>query len=86
MTVETHEHSFTSTVHVDGCHWFLWSYACACGASATSRYERDVEDDPYSELWFDEDCERCTELRKGATPQASVIVYRADGSVELERS
>jgi len=87
-----HDHLFTRTMHIDGCHWFRDAYACECGATAVREYERDLAFDPFGLEWLaigengSESCERCVELSKGAAPTAKLTVYSADGTVEIERS
>lgn len=72
----THAHEWKMVAHLDGCHWFSTSAACACGATLVQTCERDVKSDPYSAVWMDDNdvaedqrCERCRELLAGATPE-----------------
>lgn len=53
--------------------------------------ERDLDEDPYCAVWMedmggddDERCERCRELLAGATPQHTIRVVAADGTVESD--
>lgn len=85
MTVEDHKHTLRLVLHVDSCHAFVNSYKCECGATATANVERDPEFDPYSFEFLDENCDRCAQLAGGAKPFSSVVVHRADGTVELEQ-
>ena len=68
-----HEHRWKTVFHLDGCHFYSWSYACACGATASTYSERSIADDPYSMVWMDsegrEPCSRCEELIAGAIPK-----------------
>jgi hypothetical protein len=66
-----HVHAWRMVSHLDGCHYFSTSAACACGATLVQSAERDVEDDPYSRVWMTDDdtCERCRELLAGAAPE-----------------
>lgn len=68
-----HEHRWRGTLHMDGCHWYSWNLVCECGATAYSYAERDLNDDPYSAVWMDDEgrdepCVRCGELLAGAKP------------------
>jgi hypothetical protein len=80
-----HVHRWRMLMHVDGCHWFTFSYTCECGATMNSRDERDPEFDPWSVMWYADDCGRCNELAKGARGQHAVMVVSRDGSTEVER-
>lgn len=69
----THEHEWRLVSHLDGCHYYSTSAACACGATLLQTAERDVKEDPYSAVWMgdgaeDDGCERCRELLDGASP------------------
>jgi hypothetical protein len=66
----THAHEWREVSHLDGCHYFSTSAACACGATLVQSAERDVKEDPYSAVWMtdDDSCARCRELLEGATP------------------
>lgn len=64
----THDHTWRTTAHVDGCHFFITVAACDCGAVYRLKAERDPADDPYAVVWFLDDCERCNELAAGAKP------------------
>ena len=69
--MSTHEHKWELRMHIDGCHYYASGYECKCGATRASRGERDVKNDPYSTVWMADtadDCARCAELLKGATP------------------
>jgi hypothetical protein len=48
----THEHKWRLVSHLDGCHYFSTSAACACGATLVQSAERDVKEDPYSAVWM----------------------------------
>lgn len=67
----THVHEWRMVSHLDGCHYFSTSAACACGATLVQSAERDVKDDPYSAVWMgdDDSCERCRDLLAGAAPE-----------------
>jgi hypothetical protein len=66
-----HEHSWNLVMHLDGCHFYQSSYTCAsCPATRITSDERDQSYDPYTTVWFDEQCERCAELRGGALPKS----------------
>lgn len=73
-------------MHADGCHWFTFSYRCACGATYNSTDERDIASDPWSGVWMEpvegDECERCSALMNGATPMHSYAVISRDGTVE----
>lgn len=80
-----HEHRFEFTAHADGCHWFVTTAVCGCGATLRQTSERDAQEDGYSRLWMmDEDgaptCERCEELLDGAEPEHRSEVFMPDGS------
>jgi hypothetical protein len=65
-----HTHRFKITAHLDGCHWYSTTAACACGATFASHGERSPRDDPWSMEWLmPEACERCAELAAGAEPK-----------------
>jgi hypothetical protein len=64
--VTAHQHVWHFTAHVDGCHFFLSTAGCECGATLTQWAERDVAEDPYSAVWFIDGCTRCDELAAGA--------------------
>lgn len=77
MITETHVHQWSMVTHWDSCHAFGTSYACACGATASTESERDVKFDEYAVVWLDPDgeetgreggCQRCRELLAGAEP------------------
>ena len=63
-----HKHRFTLTAHMDGCHFWTTPGHCECGAILTQHGERDPKTDPYSYVWFADDCDRCSELAGGAKP------------------
>ena len=69
-----HLHSFSTTMHMDGCHWYSWSASCKCGATYSTYDERDLKGDPYSAIWMDNEdpeaaaCLRCEDLMAGARP------------------
>lgn len=67
----THVHAWRPVSHIDGCHFYGGSSACECGATLTQRGERDMQADPYSAVWMDdnESCQRCRELLDGAAPE-----------------
>lgn len=75
MSEAQHEHLWTPVAHVDGCHWYSWSYGCTCGATRVFRSERDIEADGYSAVWMahegGERCVRCEQLMGGEKPQHS---------------
>jgi hypothetical protein len=48
-----HKHEWKVTMHLDGCHWYTSSYACACGAAATRTNERSPREDLYSIVWME---------------------------------
>ena len=74
-----HAHDWRLTMHMDGCHWYASTYRCDCGATATSRHERDVKADGWSAIWMGEEpCPRCDELMAGAKPEHAVDVREAD--------
>lgn len=72
-------HRWQTSMHMDGCHFFMSSYRCEdCGASLTTRSERDLSGDPWSMIWMTDDggkeqCDRCLELLDGAEPASSMI-------------
>jgi hypothetical protein len=66
---DDHGHDFELLIHLDACHYYSSVYRCACGMTLSTFDERDLNDDPYSALWMEENCERCTELRAGAEPK-----------------
>jgi NAD-dependent SIR2 family protein deacetylase len=73
VTETTHRHQYRVHTHVDGCHFSMSTYVCAtCGDVQVRGNERDFNDsaDPYSMVWMLDDCPRCQELLKGATPKA----------------
>jgi len=76
--VSEHAHTWTLTLHVDTCHSYSSSYSCPCGATRVTIGERDVQRDPYSLIWFLEDCERCSQLAGGAEPKWSDDVFEKD--------
>lgn len=91
QTTPGHKHEWRGVMHADGCHFYTWAYSCACGASATTRTERDIQGDPYSAVWMDEDgipeedrCGRCVELRAGSKPTHSIRIIAKDGTVERD--
>lgn len=65
-----HQHQWKPVAHIDACHYFAWTYACDCGATRSTKHERDVAYDPYSAIWMDpegaEPCARCEQLMAGA--------------------
>jgi hypothetical protein len=73
-----HRHVLKSTMHLDGCHHFSWSYVCECGVTASTYSERSVKADPYSMIWMDDpgECSRCRELIDGARPAHEVTIQR----------
>jgi hypothetical protein len=78
-----HEHRWTPVAHLDYCHCYEWRYGCDCGAVRISWAERDLEADPYSAIWLDNDdkaepCDRCAELLNGATPKSGDEIVEAD--------
>ena len=82
MSAEDHQHAFKLTAHVDGCHWWVTTAACECGATLRQTCERDPNGDPYSSVWMMDDdgmpwCERCGELLDGAKPEATSEVMEA---------
>jgi hypothetical protein len=48
---QPHTHTFRTSAHLDGCHWYSTVGACACGATVTATNERDFKGDPYSGIW-----------------------------------
>lgn len=79
-----HEHVWRMVAHADGCHWFVTTAACQCGATLRQSGERDVKEDPYSAVWMDMDgvpeeqqCERCRALLAGAEPEYTNEVVEA---------
>lgn len=66
-----HEHAFKFAAHADGCHWWVTTAVCDCGAVLRQTAERDIQADPYAVVWFSDDCERCDELAHGAAPDES---------------
>lgn len=76
-----HVHVFKFSAHADGCHWWVSTSVCECGAVLRQTAERDPERDPGSLLWMDDPtCERCTELIEGAMPDDASEVFMPDGS------
>jgi len=69
-----HTHEWKMVSHLDGCHHYSTTSRCECGAVRVARNERDAREDPYSLLWFLNDCDRCMELMNGADPLHSVDV------------
>lgn len=83
------EHRWRMTLHLDGCHYFSSAYVCRdCGAYLGVMSERDLNGDPWSAMWMDEDawegedggCERCAQLRDGAEPRQEVV-FAPEGAV-----
>ena len=77
-----HVHKWKAGVHLDGCHFYQWTYACSCGATASTYDERDVDADPYSTVWMlpddaEEECARCQELLAGAKPKHERVIVEA---------
>jgi hypothetical protein len=71
---DAHQHDWRFVAHADGCHWYVTTAACGCGATLRQHAERDVNEDPYSAVWMDDagddtQCERCGELLAGAAPE-----------------
>lgn len=84
--VSEHKHAWKMTLHLDGCHYFQSSYACKCGATASTYDERDVKDDPYSMVWMDDEgvgepCVRCEELLNGAKPKHEKVIDEPEAVV-----
>lgn len=80
-----HEHAYKFSAHADGCHWFVTTAVCECGAVLRQTGERDPNEDGYASLWMiDEDgapfCSRCEELLDGATPEHTTETFMPDGS------
>lgn len=78
-----HAHEFITSIHMDGCHWFSTSAACACGVHYRFYGERSLKGDPWSAMWMTDDegdaeCERCRELVDGARPRAEIIIARPE--------
>jgi hypothetical protein len=74
-----HQHAFSSTMHLDGCHYYSNDYVCKCGVKAHSYSERSMTD-PYSIVWMEpsgEPCVRCEELIAGARPRHQVTIWRS---------
>ena len=74
VSSEPHAHMWRGIAHLDGCHWYSWTYACECGATRELWSERDLEANSYSAVWMvregdEEPCDRCDALMAGAEPQ-----------------
>lgn len=73
-----HDHSFKTTMHLDGCHWYTSSGTCDCGAAIQVSGERNPRDDPYAMVWMEDHgedpCSRCDQLRAGAPTQYHVEI------------
>ena len=46
-----HEHKFKTTIHADGCHWYMTQGVCACRAAISVTHERDLANDVWSLVW-----------------------------------
>jgi hypothetical protein len=48
-----HQHAWSSTTHLDGCHYYTDYYACrnGCGHAVRVFTERDFGEDPYADVW-----------------------------------
>jgi hypothetical protein len=84
-----HAHAWKMVAHIDGCHWFTTSYACACGATSGRYDERDVSADSYALVWMapdgpEEPCARCAELLAGAEPKHEHFVEKAAAAATPE--
>jgi hypothetical protein len=72
-----HEHSFKTTLHMDGCHYYSTSATCDCGVVYGHRGERHLKSDPYGAVWMEGvECERCDALRDGARPISETVIQR----------
>lgn len=74
-----HEHSWKSTMHLDACHSYQWSYHCSCGATMGVYSERSLRADPWSAVWMEDlgqTCERCEQLKAGAPVKHHVEIVR----------
>jgi hypothetical protein len=72
-----HRHTFKSTMHMDGCHWWSSAGACSCGATIAVRGERNPRSDPYSLVWMDPAGEGCACLRCEAITRGARIAPMA---------
>jgi hypothetical protein len=65
MTTTTHQHKWTTTVHLDGCHYYTTTATCRCGAVLSMTSERNPQEDPYSLIWMEPKVERVTRDERG---------------------
>jgi hypothetical protein len=64
--MSTCEHVWRQAAHIDGCHWYRYSYGCRrCGAWRVDTYEREP-DEYWAAFWKRDGCRRCTYLGDGA--------------------
>lgn len=62
---DEHAHQFKPQAHVDGCHFYGWTYRCDCGETREQWQERDFRRwNPFAMLGYEKEkpCERCLEL------------------------
>ena len=81
----THKHAFKSVMHMDGCHWYAWSYACDCGATLGTRTERDFHADPYSMVHAEPQVREVTRDEKGRFIPPRYEEVRCDRCQELQQ-
>jgi hypothetical protein len=77
-----HKHKWEPKMHADACHYYLWVCVCKCGATRRIKSERNIEADPYSLVWMDDEgrdepCQRCEALRNGAEPRHEDVIEAA---------
>ena len=74
---EDHAHYWGSSLHADGCHFYLDSYSCPCGATRHEYRERGSVAG-LSSLMTPGACSRCWELANGAEPVNSDEIREAE--------
>lgn len=72
-----HKHKWKAVMHLDGCHHYTNTYACACGAMVSISGERQFLErgkfTPSVMMASEGDCERCPELIRGARRKPTQI-------------
>jgi len=74
---EDHAHDRGSSLHADGCHFYLDSYSCPCGATR-HEYREPGSVAGLSSLMTPGACSRCWELANGAEPVNSDEIREAE--------
>jgi hypothetical protein len=86
-TTEEHKHTWQSTMHLDGCHYYTNAFVCGgkgppkkCGATVVYSGERSPKGG--GGVWLDpETCDRCKELWNGAPVRFDMVLCDKEGNV-----